>query len=49
MGEDEFYAPSTRVEVIDIAVEAIRARRLAGDGDDGDARLRPDDYEPTPS
>ncbi len=46
--EDEFYAPSTRLEVIDIAVEAIRARRLAA-GDEGDALLGPDDYEPTPS
>ncbi len=42
--EDEFYAPSTRLEVIDIAVEAIRARRLAA-GDEGDALLHPDDYE----
>ena len=46
--EDEFYAPSTRLEVIDIAVEAIRARRLAA-GDEGDSVLGPDDYEPTPS
>ena len=46
--EDEFYAPSTRLEVIDIAVEAIRARRLAA-GDEGDALLGPHDYEPTPS
>lgn len=41
--EDEFFAPSTRLEVIDIAVDAIRARRL-GDGD-GDAVLGPADYE----
>ena len=47
VGEDEFYAPSTRLEVIDIAVEAIRARRLAGD--EGDSALGPDDYEPSPS
>jgi hypothetical protein len=46
--EDEFYAPSTRLEVIDIAVETIRARRL-GAGREGDAVLRPDDYEPTVS
>jgi hypothetical protein len=43
VGEDEFYAPSTRVEVIDIAVDAIRARRI-GDGE-GDSVLGPDDYE----
>jgi hypothetical protein len=48
VAEDEFYAPSTRLEVIDIAVEAIRARRL-GQGGEGDAALGPDDYEPTPS
>jgi hypothetical protein len=48
VGEDEFYAPSTRLEVIDIAVEAIRARRLA-EGDEGDSVLGPDDYEPSPS
>lgn len=46
--EDEFYAPSTRLEVIDIAVDAIRARRL-GEGGEGDAVLGPGDYEPTPS
>jgi hypothetical protein len=46
--EDEFYAPSTRLEVIDIAVEAIRARRL-GEGSAGDASLGPDDYETIPS
>jgi hypothetical protein len=45
VGEDEFYAPSTRLEVIDIAVEAIRAHRLAG-GEAGDSALGPDDYEP---
>lgn len=45
--EDEFFAPSTRLEVIDIAVEAIRARRLASE--EGDAALGPEDYEPTPS
>lgn len=42
--EDEFYAPSTRLEVIDIAVEAIRARRMS-EGDEADAALRPDDYD----
>jgi hypothetical protein len=45
--DDEFYAPSMRLEVLDIAVEAVRQRRLA-EGD-GDAILGPDDYEaPTP-
>jgi hypothetical protein len=47
VSEDEFYALSTRLEVIDIAVEAIRGRRLAED--DGDSMLGPDDYEPMPS
>jgi hypothetical protein len=42
--EEEFYAPSTRLEVIDIAVEAIRARRMA-EGDDADAVLGPSDYD----
>ena len=42
--EEEFYAPSTRVEVIDIAVEAIRARRMAS-GEHVDDKLRPEDYE----
>jgi hypothetical protein len=46
--EDEFYAPSTWLEVIDIAVEAIRARRMA-QGEEGEAALGPEDYEPTPS
>jgi len=41
--EDEFFAPSTRLEVLDIAVEAIRARRLA-EGEP-EASLGPDDYE----
>jgi hypothetical protein len=42
--EDEFFAPSTRLEVIDIAVDAIRARRL-GEGEEADAVLGPADYE----
>jgi hypothetical protein len=42
--EEEFYAPSTRLEVIDIAVEAIRARRIA-DNEDADAALGPGDYD----
>lgn len=40
----EFYAPSTRVEVIDIAVEAIRARRM-GEGEEIERKLRPEDYK----
>lgn len=44
VSEQEFYAPSTRLEVIDIAVEAIRARRLAA-GEEAEAHLTPDDYE----
>jgi hypothetical protein len=48
VNEDEFYAPSTRLEVIDIAVDAIRARRLGAD-EPAEARLRPEDYEPSPS
>ena len=45
VSERDFYAPSTRLEVIDIAVEAIRARRM-GAGDQADDALRPEDYEP---
>jgi hypothetical protein len=41
--EEEFFAPSTRLEVIDIAVDAIRARRMAAG--EPDAALRPEDYE----
>lgn len=44
VSEQEFYAPSTRLEVIDIAVEAIRARRMA-EGGAADARFRPEDYD----
>jgi hypothetical protein len=40
----EYYAPSTRLEVIDIVVEAIRARRIA-DGQEAEAALGPDDYD----
>ncbi|MGK4001978.1 hypothetical protein WMF31_05100 [Sorangium sp. So ce1036] len=43
VSEDEYYAPSTRLEVIDIAVDAIRSRRLAA-GEETDAALEPDDY-----
>ncbi|MFT3766748.1 MAG: hypothetical protein QM820_14720 [Minicystis sp.] len=43
VSEEEFFSLATRLEVIDIAVDAIRARRL-GEGE-GDAVLGPDDYE----
>lgn len=41
--EDEFFALATRLEVIDIAVDAIRARRL-GEGE-AEGALRPEDYD----
>ena len=41
--EAEYYAPSTRLEVIDIAVDAIRARRMAED--EAQVLLTPEDYE----
>lgn len=44
VSDRDFYAPSTRLEVIDIAVEAIRARRM-GDGDQPEGALRPIDYQ----
>ena len=40
---EEFYAPSTRLEVIDITVEAIRAHRMASGAPT--ARLTPRDYD----
>lgn len=43
---EEYFAPSTRLEVIDIAVEAIRARKMAA-GEHADAALGPSDYDPT--
>ena len=46
VSDREFYAPSTRLEIIDIAIEAIRARRM-GDGDQADDALRPEDYDET--
>ncbi len=39
---EEYYAPSTRVEVLDIVVDAVRARRLA-DGDP-ELELEAEDY-----
>lgn len=49
VSEREFYAPTMRLEVIDIAVEAIRARRLAAG--EPQPHLTVDDYEgfPLPS
>jgi hypothetical protein len=44
VSENEYFALSTRLEVIDIVVEAIRARRM-GAGETADAMLTPDDYE----
>jgi hypothetical protein len=40
----EYYAPTTRLEVIDIVAEAIRARRIAA-GEDAVAALAPGDYD----
>lgn len=45
VGEDEYRAPSTRLEVLDIIVEAIRQRRVAADA--ATLPLEPDDYGPT--
>lgn len=49
VSEDQFFAPSTRLEVIDIAVDTIRARQMAAG--EPEAHLGPDDYEgfPLPS
>jgi hypothetical protein len=44
VSEREYFATSTRLEVIDIAVDVIRARRLAS-GEEEDAALEPADYE----
>lgn len=46
VSERDFYAPTTRLEVIDIAVEAIRARRLAAG--EPQPHLTVDDYEGFP-
>lgn len=40
---EEFYAPSTRLEVLDIAVDAIRSKRLADK--DPELSLEPADYD----
>lgn len=44
VSDEEFYAPSTHIEVVDIAVDTIRARRIAA-GMEPDAHLEPEDYE----
>ncbi len=43
VSDAEYHAPSTHLEVIEIVVETIRARRMAA-GVEGDAHLEPDDY-----
>jgi len=43
VSEEEYYATSTRLEVIDIAVEEIRSRRMA-EGEDEYTPLEPADY-----
>jgi hypothetical protein len=45
VSEAEFYATTTRLEVIDIIVDTVRARRIA-EGNDAEAALGPQDYEP---
>jgi hypothetical protein len=39
---EEYYAPSTRVEVLDIIIDAVRSHRLAAG--DPELTLEPDDY-----
>lgn len=43
VSHDEFYAPSTRLEVIDIAVDVIRARHMSDD--EADIVFHPEDYD----
>ena len=43
--EEEFYAPTTRFDVVEIAVDTLRAKMQA-DGN-GDVTFGPDDYERT--
>ena len=43
VSDAEYHAPSTHLEVVEIIVETIRARRMAA-GMEGDAHLEPDDY-----
>jgi hypothetical protein len=44
VSDDEYYAPSTRLEAIDVVVDTIRTRRLAA-GDPVEMALTPEDYE----
>lgn len=41
---DEYYAPSTRLETIDVCVDTVRTRRLEA-GDPVEMALSPEDYE----
>ncbi|MDI1448198.1 hypothetical protein [Polyangium sp. 6x1] len=43
VSDAEYHAPSTHLEVVEIIVETIRARRMAA-GMEADAQLEPDDY-----
>jgi hypothetical protein len=43
--EDEFYAPTTRFDVVEIAVDALRAK-MQDDGN-GDVTFGPEDYKRT--
>jgi hypothetical protein len=45
VSEDEYFAPSTKVEVLDIAVDALLARRARDP--DGTRSFGPDDYAGT--
>lgn len=44
VSDEEYFAPSTRLEAIDVCVDTIRTRRLA-DGDVVEMALTPEDYE----
>lgn len=44
VSDEEYYAPSTRLEAIDVCVATIRARRMA-EGDPVEMALTPEDYE----
>ena len=44
VSDEEYYAPSTRLEAIDVCVDTIRTRRLA-EGDAVEMALTPEDYE----
>ena len=44
MSDEEYFAPSTRLEAIDVCVDTIRTRRLA-EGEAVEMALTPEDYE----